>query len=127
MELGKLGVVVKRSVSLWEFVYALNPLAKIFGLGENQRSHRAARPYLAHHVGGDGLQSVGEKVLHARDWDGIVHLEPFGCLPEVMARNIMPVTREELPVLNIFFEEHTQRPVAGFVAHRHHRRNLHRA
>jgi len=58
-------------------------------------------------VGGDGWQSVGEKVLHAGDWDGIVHLEPFGCLPEIMARNIMPSIKNGLPVLNIIYAEHT--------------------
>ena len=46
-------------------------------------------------------------MLHAKDWDGLVHLEPFGCLPETMARNIMPSTREQLPVLNIMYDEHT--------------------
>ena len=37
----------------------------------------------------------------------MVHLEPFGCLPETMARNIMPQTKEELPVLNLIYDEHT--------------------
>ena len=45
--------------------------------------------------------------MHAKDWDGLVHLEPFGCLPETMARNIMPSTKEQLPVLNIIYDEHT--------------------
>ena len=58
-------------------------------------------------MGGDGWQSVGEKVLHDRDWDGLVHLEPFGCLPETMARNIMPSIKDEFPVLNIIYDEHT--------------------
>ncbi|MFC2024559.1 acyl-CoA dehydratase activase-related protein [Chloroflexota bacterium] len=113
-ELGKLGVEVQRTVSLWDFIGGFNPFARLFGLGERFKSQRAARPYLAHHVGGDGLQSVGEKVLHAEDWDGLVHLEPFGCLPEIMARNIMPSTREELSVLNIVFDEHTGK--AGIVS-----------
>jgi predicted nucleotide-binding protein (sugar kinase/HSP70/actin superfamily) len=106
IELGKLGVEVRRPQSLLEWIN-LNPFAIIFGLQEKDRSHRAAMPYLGHHVGGDGWQSVGEKVLHARDWDGLVHVEPFGCLPETMARNIMPSTKERIPVLNIAFDEHT--------------------
>ena len=107
IELGKLGVEVRRSVCLWEFVHNYNPFVIAFGLGEKNKSHKAAMPYLSRHVGGDGWQSVGEKVLHAKDWDGLVHLEPFGCLPETMARNIMPSTKEELPVLNIIYDEHT--------------------
>ncbi|GAJ11323.1 unnamed protein product, partial [marine sediment metagenome] len=84
-----------------------NPFIYALGLREKDKSHKAAMPYLSRHVGGDGWQSVGEKILHAREWDGIVHLEPFGCLPEVMARNIMPSIKEGPPVLNIIYDEHT--------------------
>ena len=108
IELGKLGVEVRRPQSVLEWIN-FNPFAIFLGLQEKDKSHRAAMPYLSRHIGGDGQQSVGEKVLHAKDWDGLVHLEPFGCLPETMARNIMPSTREQLPVLNIAYDEHTGR------------------
>ena len=106
IELGKLGVEVRRSLFAGEWV-RLNPFIIALGLREKDKAHRAARPYLSRHVGGDGWQSVGEKVLHAGDWDGLVHLEPFGCLPEIMARNIMPWTKEKVPVLNIIYDEYT--------------------
>jgi len=106
IELGKLGVEVRRSIFVRDWV-RFNPFLSILGLREKDRSHKAAKPYLSRHVGGDGWQSVGEKVLHAKDWDGIVHLEPFGCLPEIMARNIMPSLKERLPVLNIIYDEQT--------------------
>jgi predicted nucleotide-binding protein (sugar kinase/HSP70/actin superfamily) len=106
IELGKLGVQVERPQSVLEWIN-LNPFSIALGLQEKDKSHRAARPYISRHIGGDGQQSVGEKVLHAKDWDGLVHLEPFGCLPETMARNIMPSTREQLPVLNLMYDEHT--------------------
>lgn len=106
IELGKLGAEVCYPLPVWELVN-FNPLAMALGLREKDRSHKAAKPYLSGSIFGDGWQSVGEKVLHAKDWDGLVHLEPFGCLPETMARNIMPSTKEELPVLNLIFDEHT--------------------
>ena len=106
IELGKLGVEVRRHISVGEWA-RLNPFIYALGLREKDKSHKAATPYLSCHVGGDGWQSVGEKILHARDWDGIVHLEPFGCLPEIMARNIMPSIKEGPPVLNIIYDEHT--------------------
>ena len=106
IELGKLGVEVCRSIYLSDWV-RLNPFVYAFGLLEKAKSHKAAMPYVSRHLGGDGWQSVGEKVLHARDWDGIVHLEPFGCMPEITARNIMPSTKENLPVLNIICDEYT--------------------
>lgn len=106
IELGKLGVEVRRSLFTSDWV-RFNPFVYTFGLREKDRSHRAAMPYLSHHVGGDGWQSVGETALHVGDWDGLVHLEPFGCLPEITARNIMPSLKDGLPVLNIIYDEHT--------------------
>jgi len=103
-ELGRLGVEVRRStfVSDWtKFSFFLNP----FGINEKSRIHRAARPYLKRDIGGDGWESVGEKVLHATEYDGLVHLAPFTCMPEIIAQNIMPSTREKIPVLTILCDE----------------------
>ncbi len=103
-ELGKLGVEVRRTifVSEWtKFSLFLNPL----GVNEKNRIHRAALPYLRRDIGGDGWESVGEKVLHAREYDGIIHLAPFTCMPEIIAQNIMPKTRENIPVLTIVCDE----------------------
>ena len=103
-ELGKLGVEVRRTMftSEWtKFSFFLNPL----GINEKDRIHQAALPYLKRDIGGDGWESVGEKVLHAKEYDGIIHLAPFTCMPEIMAQNIMPKTRENIPVLTILCDE----------------------
>ncbi|MFC2041143.1 acyl-CoA dehydratase activase-related protein, partial [Chloroflexota bacterium] len=103
-ELGKLGVEVRRTtfVSEWtKFSLFLNPL----GINEKDRIHKAALPYLKRDIGGDGWESVGEKVLHAKEYDGLVHLVPFTCMPEIIAQNIMPKTRENIPVLTILCDE----------------------
>lgn len=103
-ELGKLGVEVRRTlfVSEWtKFSFFLNPL----GVNEKNRIHRAARPYLKRDIGGDGWESIGEKVLHAKGYDGLLHLVPFTCMPEIIAQNIMPKTRESIPVLTILCDE----------------------
>ena len=103
-ELGKLGVEVRRSLFLSEwtkFSFFLNPL----GINEKARIHKAALPYLKRDIGGDGWESVGEKVLHANGYDGLVHLVPFTCMPEIIAQNIMPSTKEKIPVLTILCDE----------------------
>jgi len=103
-ELGKLGVEVRRTtfISEWtKFSLFLNPL----GINEKERIHQAALPYLKRDVGGDGWESVGEKVLHAQEYDGLIHLAPFTCMPEIIAQNIMPKTRENIPVLTILCDE----------------------
>ena len=103
-ELGKLGVEVRRKtfISEWtKFSLFLNPL----GMNEKDRIHKAALPYLKRDVGGDGWESVGEKVLHAKEYDGIIHLAPFTCMPEIVAQNIMSSTKEDIPVLTILCDE----------------------
>ena len=108
-ELGKLGVEVRRTtfVSEWtKFSLFLNPL----GMNEKDRIHKAALPYLKRDIGGDGWESVGEKVLHATEYDGLIHLAPFTCMPEIVAQNIMPSTKENIPVLTILCDEQIAKP-----------------
>ncbi len=103
-ELGKLGVEVRRRLFLSEwtkFSLFLNPL----GINEVAKIHKAALPYLKRDVGGEGWESVGEKVLHSKEYDGLVHIAPFTCMPEIVAQNIMPSTKENIPVLTILCDE----------------------
>jgi len=105
-ELGKLGVEVRRRlfISGWtKFSLFLNSL----GINEMAKIHKAALPYLKRDIGGDGWESVGEKVLHAKEYDGLIHLAPFTCMPEIVAQNIMPSTKENIPVLTILCDEQT--------------------
>jgi predicted nucleotide-binding protein (sugar kinase/HSP70/actin superfamily) len=103
-ELGKLGVEVRRTTFLSEWT-KFSLFLNTFGVDEKKRIHQAAMPYLKRDVGGDGWESVGEKVLHANEYDGMIHLAPFTCMPEIIAQNIMPSTKENLPVLTILCDE----------------------
>jgi predicted nucleotide-binding protein (sugar kinase/HSP70/actin superfamily) len=110
MELGKLGVEVERTMNLSRWAkYSL--FLNHIGINEWKEVHKAAMPYLKRDVGGDGWESVGEKVVHAREgYDGMVHLAPFTCMPEIVAQNIMPSTKEDIPVLTILCDEQMARP-----------------
>jgi predicted nucleotide-binding protein (sugar kinase/HSP70/actin superfamily) len=110
MELGKLGVEVERTMSLSRWVrYRL--FLNYLGVNEWKEVHEAAMPYLRRNVGGDGWESVGEKVVYAREgYDGMVHLAPFTCMPEIVAQNIMPSTKEDIPVLTVLYDEQMARP-----------------
>ena len=101
-ELGKLGVEVRRRnfASRW-----LRP--GVVSSGWKEEAHRAALPYLKRSVGGEGWESVGEKVLCSRDYDGMVHLLPFTCMPEIIAQNILPSVKEDIPVLTLICDEQT--------------------
>jgi predicted nucleotide-binding protein (sugar kinase/HSP70/actin superfamily) len=108
LELGKLGVVTRRSLYLSRWAkrgLLFSPL----GIDQWREVHQAARPYLKRDVGGDGWETVGEKVISTGHYDGMIHLAPFTCMPEGIAQNIMPSTREDLPVLAIYCDEQTSK------------------
>ena len=106
VELGKLGVEVTRTrttyLSEWTSARAyLNVLSK-----EKRKLAKYAEPYLKRDVGGHGLESLAEKVRLARaGYDGVVHVTPFTCMPETIAQNIMPRTKENIPVLTMVCDE----------------------
>jgi predicted nucleotide-binding protein (sugar kinase/HSP70/actin superfamily) len=70
----------------------------------------AAVPYLGHYVGGHGIKSIGHTAVMARSgFDGVIHVFPFTCMPEVIAKNILPGVSEQegIPVLSLAFDEQT--------------------
>jgi len=108
--LGHLGVEVDRSIYLSGWVGE-----HIFrGLSEGYRPvkpyHKNAKPYLSHFVGGHGLESVGSAVTFAKaGFDGIIHLLPLGCMPEIVASSILPRVQEDfhIPIMSLTVDEHT--------------------
>lgn len=75
-----------------------------------------ARPYLGHFVGGHGLESIGQSILYAKDgFDGVIHLGPFTCMPEIVAQSILPSVGKDycLPILSLSLDE--QSGEAGLV------------
>lgn len=116
-ELGKMGVQVRRSLTLTSFLKdAIIP--KIFRKGEThlQRAVRLAKPYLMRDIGGDSLECVSDVVYaEERGADGIIHLSPFTCMPEIMSQNIFPAMREDcdIPLLALIMDEQTGK--AGYI------------
>ncbi len=102
--LGEMGVHVRRSIFLTNF-------ARTDVLGHGARDIKElARPYLSEKVGGHGQNSIGETILYAREgYDGVVQLAPFTCIPEIVAKSIMPrLSRDlDIPVLTLFIDEQT--------------------
>ncbi len=76
----------------------------------SQKIVDAAKPYLSEHVGGHGQDNVGLAALAPREnADGIIHLFPFTCMPEIIAQNALTRISAEsgLPVLTIITNEQT--------------------
>ena len=107
--LGEMGVEIHRGVWLSDW---LNDRYRFKLLRRNQFKWalRQAAPYLREPSGGESVKSVGKSVGFAqKGFDGIVHLMPFTCMPELVAQTILAkVSRDyTIPVLTLIFDEHT--------------------
>jgi len=107
IKLGEMGIEVERMVYLSHWLEGLVP---IIGGKQKRKVYKAARPYLKYPVGGEGMESIGNTVLYAkRGFDGVIHLLPFTCMPEIVARSILPkVSRDfDIPVMTLILDEQT--------------------
>lgn len=108
MWLGERGVLVDRAIYLTDWIgpSKKNPIAGV----SSERLAAAARPYLSHTVGGDGLATVGHTVVYAEEgFDGVIQLLPFTCMPDTIAKAILPKVSAEhdIPVLSLIIDEQT--------------------
>lgn len=106
--LGERGIYLERAVYITDWI---GPLKKnsVYGINHKKIEH-AAEPYLKHFVGGDGLSSVGNTVIFSeRGFDGVIHLLPFTCMPELIAKSIIARASKEkgIPVLSLVIDEQT--------------------
>lgn len=107
--LNKLGVVcntpntVRKQSDIGQ---KFNPFIKM----HYKLARETAKPYLPYNCGGCAQDSIGSIILCKKDgWDGMIHLYPFTCLPEIIARNIIPqISRKfDMPVLSLVVDELT--------------------
>lgn len=106
--LGNMGVEVERTIYLNEWVsshLSWNRQAR----RQRREVHEAAKPYLNHWVGGHGAETIGRTIQLARQgYDGIIQVFPFTCMPEIVAKSIIPQVSEDydIPVLTLVLDEH---------------------
>jgi predicted nucleotide-binding protein (sugar kinase/HSP70/actin superfamily) len=73
-------------------------------------SSKYAKPYLRFHSGGESIESVGKTVLFTKHGiDGVIHMFPFTCMPELVAQTILMKVHKDLdiPILTLIIDEHT--------------------
>ncbi len=116
-ELGRMGVQTRRSLTVGSFLKdAIIPKAFQNKETHLQRAEKMARPYLMRDIGGDALECVSDVVFaDYKGKDGIIHISPFTCMPEIMSQNIFPSIRNEhdIPLLALIMDEQTGR--AGYI------------
>ncbi|MBN2383082.1 CoA protein activase [bacterium] len=107
-KLGEMGALIERGVTIANWFNERVHYAP-WRRNQTKRAKRLAQPYLKNNAGGESLLSVGKTVEYARrGFDGIVHLLPLTCMPELIAQVIMDkISRDyRIPVLHLSFDEH---------------------
>ncbi|MBP2649729.1 MAG: Protein of unknown function CoA enzyme activase [Firmicutes bacterium] len=108
-KLGQLGAEVYGTILLGDYVHthiSKNRVAR----HSYQTVLKLAAPYLGHYIGGHGIDSIGNTIkLGQEGFDGIIQVFPITCMPEVIAKNILPEVSDaiDIPVLSLGFDEHT--------------------
>ena len=101
-ELAKNKIQVSRFITVSFLLFEKPKLQK--------RILKEAGGYLKFDIGADGTDSVAKsRMLAEKGYDGIIHLKPFGCTPEV---NAMPVLQNiakdyKIPILYFSFDSQT--------------------
>lgn len=108
-KLGEMGVEVVRCLWLSESMLHRVHL-DFWNWRSKSRALKAAEPYLGYNVGAECNVSVGNAIIcKRRGYDGLIHLMPFTCMPEIVAQSILPkVSRDHhMPVLTFILDEHS--------------------
>ncbi|AKL94246.1 hypothetical protein CACET_c07360 [Clostridium aceticum] len=107
--LGSLGAEVERSQYLSQWIN-YNALPEFINHSHETEILKKGEKYIPIPIGGHAQQTVGHIVDYSeRGFDGVVHLMPFGCLPELVSQSIVPKITAELniPVLTLSIDEQT--------------------
>ena len=116
-ELGEMGVEVQRQIMFGDWLeHVLKPSIFYRKESHRERSVRYADSYMKRAIGGECIETIGDTVYAAKHGiDGIIHISPFSCMPEIVAQNILPkVSREEdIPVMSLVLDEQTGK--AGYI------------
>lgn len=100
IKLARLGVeVVRRQyISNWLNNFLFPP----------RRLLREAKTYLRHAVGGHEQENISHILeFKKHNYDGVIHLLPFGCMPELVTQTIIPalITELDFPILSLSLDE----------------------
>ncbi len=107
--IGELGCEVEKSHYLSDWI-SHHVLPSFLKGSHEENILKKGEQFIEIEIGGHAKQSVGHIIdFKERGFDGIIHLMPFGCLPELISQSIIPKISQDynIPVLTISLDEQT--------------------
>ncbi|MGC9779842.1 MAG: hypothetical protein HZR80_11415 [Candidatus Heimdallarchaeota archaeon] len=108
-KLNELGVISHTPITFCRWI-DIGSRANPFKRPSFKTAVKKAKPYVEYRLGGKTQESIGYSIMYKeKGWDGVIHLYPFTCMPEIISRSIIPqISREyEIPILSLVLDEHT--------------------
>jgi len=108
-QLGELGVEVHRNIYLTDWVRE-NLFPSFLKPKDHKNILKLAKPFINCFIGGHGQESIAQIVNFSKmGFDGVIHLLPFTCMPEIVAKSAIPRVSQEyqIPVMTIILDEHS--------------------
>lgn len=106
-KLGELGCEVRRSQYLSDWV-DYHAIPHFISRPHEREVKKLGAEFFPIPIGGHAQENMGWiKQYHQWGYDGVVHLLPFGCLPELMSQSIIPSLSQELnlPIISFPLDE----------------------
>jgi len=107
--------LAKKGIEVHRFVTVSSILHDAFSFGSHLKTfQKGTKPYLKYHIGAHGTESVARAYqLIKSGFDGIIHIKPFGCMPEVNAMPALHNISKDYKIPIIYFSFDSQTSEAG--------------
>ncbi|MGA2417919.1 MAG: hypothetical protein ABSF55_01650 [Candidatus Staskawiczbacteria bacterium] len=107
--------LAQKGIEVHRFVTVSSILHDVFSFDTHTKKFlKEAKPYLKYHIGAHGTESVARAHQLIKDgFDGIIHIKPFGCMPEVNAMSVLHNVSKDYKIPIIYFSFDSQTSEAG--------------
>jgi predicted nucleotide-binding protein (sugar kinase/HSP70/actin superfamily) len=80
----------------------------------NKKLLKICNRYCKYPIGADGMDNVARSIsLALEGYDGLIHIKPFGCTPEIGAMHILNKVSEDYKIPIIYFTFDNQTSIEG--------------
>ncbi|MFZ5986054.1 MAG: hypothetical protein ACOYWZ_02890 [Bacillota bacterium] len=109
-KLGNMGVEVHNNLSISHWITD-HFIKKMLPFKLKNKPHEAGKEYMrTDDIGGHGIHTIGCSILSAEyKFDGVIHLYPFTCMPEIIAQCAFSEVQEKygISIITLIIDEMT--------------------
>lgn len=109
-KLGNMGVEVHTNLNISHWIME-HFIKKMLPFKFKDKALEAAKEFIkTNDIGGHGIYTVGHSILSAKkNFDGVVHIYPFTCMPEIIAQSTFNEIQQKygIPIMTLIVDEMT--------------------